>query len=482
MTQKARTFRIFVSSTFSDLKAERNALQARVFPRLRDLAVAHGCRFQVIDLRWGVSEESSLDQQAMSICLGEIDRCQRASPRPNFIVLLGDRYGWLPPPARIPVKDFDRLLGVITDQNDLVLLKEWYLLDENADPPEWRLKPRERGSDFESYSGWQPVEARLQTILATATSDLRLLDPERLPYVASATEQEIAAGVLRVKEAPEHVLCFFRGIENLPKQFSAPGFQAMLAARLKEEYPQGVPACCNEVVKTLLGMEEKTAIQCFADCIHAALEKNLRATPEEECLQFIHQALVDYSARDFVNLDEHSWTIDPDAQAKQQALKKGLQAFLPNNVYTYPSRWTGEGITTGHLEQLCEDVYHALEKIILGEIEHPHEVISEEEATVHIPADPALDDEGLSHHRFAEERLQFFVGRTQMLEKIAAYLKDSRRKILANRHCWQGPSSKRTKHTRRRRLCTASSARPRPRQMGAACSTACAARSHAATR
>jgi hypothetical protein len=38
MTQSSRTFRIFVSSTFSDLKAERNALQVRVFPRLRDLA------------------------------------------------------------------------------------------------------------------------------------------------------------------------------------------------------------------------------------------------------------------------------------------------------------------------------------------------------------------------------------------------------------------------------------------------------------
>ena len=36
MPQTTRTFRIFVSSTFSDLKAERNALQERVFPRLRD--------------------------------------------------------------------------------------------------------------------------------------------------------------------------------------------------------------------------------------------------------------------------------------------------------------------------------------------------------------------------------------------------------------------------------------------------------------
>ena len=101
MPTTSRTFRIFVSSTFSDLVAERNALQERVFPRLCDLAAAHGCRFQAIDLRWGVSNEASLDQQAMNICLGEIARCQQASPRPNFIMLLGDRYGWCPPPSHI---------------------------------------------------------------------------------------------------------------------------------------------------------------------------------------------------------------------------------------------------------------------------------------------------------------------------------------------------------------------------------------------
>ena len=35
---QSKTFRIFINSTFSDLKAERNALQDRVFPRLRELA------------------------------------------------------------------------------------------------------------------------------------------------------------------------------------------------------------------------------------------------------------------------------------------------------------------------------------------------------------------------------------------------------------------------------------------------------------
>ena len=49
MAQAGRTFRLFVSSTFSDLKAERNALQQEVFPKLRELCMQHGCRFQAID-------------------------------------------------------------------------------------------------------------------------------------------------------------------------------------------------------------------------------------------------------------------------------------------------------------------------------------------------------------------------------------------------------------------------------------------------
>ena len=83
MAQATRTFRIFVSSTFEDLKEERNALQERVFPKLRELCMQYGCRFQAIDLRWGVSEEASLDQQAVRICLEEIKRRRKVTPRPN---------------------------------------------------------------------------------------------------------------------------------------------------------------------------------------------------------------------------------------------------------------------------------------------------------------------------------------------------------------------------------------------------------------
>jgi len=82
---QSRTFRVFVSSTFRDLEKERNYLREHVYPDLRALCAEHGARFQAIDLRWGVSREASLDQQAMNVCLEEIDRCREVTPRPNLI-------------------------------------------------------------------------------------------------------------------------------------------------------------------------------------------------------------------------------------------------------------------------------------------------------------------------------------------------------------------------------------------------------------
>ena len=114
MVRPAKTFRVFISSTFNDLKEERNALQQQVFPKLEKLCEQNGCRFQAIDLRWGISEEADLDQQTMRICLEEVERCQRISPKPNFIILLGDRYGWVPLPAEIPSTEYDDLKKHVT--------------------------------------------------------------------------------------------------------------------------------------------------------------------------------------------------------------------------------------------------------------------------------------------------------------------------------------------------------------------------------
>lgn len=85
-----RVFRLFVSSTFSDFQREREALQAHVFPELERYCLERGARFQAVDLRWGISEEAGRQHSTMKVCLDEIRRTQRLSPRPNFVVLLGE--------------------------------------------------------------------------------------------------------------------------------------------------------------------------------------------------------------------------------------------------------------------------------------------------------------------------------------------------------------------------------------------------------
>lgn len=45
-----------------------------------------------VDLQWGVTSEETKQNQQLSACIREVDRCA-----PFFIALLGDRYGWVPP-------------------------------------------------------------------------------------------------------------------------------------------------------------------------------------------------------------------------------------------------------------------------------------------------------------------------------------------------------------------------------------------------
>jgi hypothetical protein len=53
--QTSRLFRIFLSSTFSDFKIERNELYRRVFPVIKQRCAQLGYEFQVVDMRYNDS-------------------------------------------------------------------------------------------------------------------------------------------------------------------------------------------------------------------------------------------------------------------------------------------------------------------------------------------------------------------------------------------------------------------------------------------
>jgi tetratricopeptide (TPR) repeat protein len=83
-----RQVRVFVSSTFLDMRAERDELELRIFPQLKRFCEKRGIIWADVDLRWGVTEEQASEGKMLPICLKEIDTC-----RPFFIGILGERYG-----------------------------------------------------------------------------------------------------------------------------------------------------------------------------------------------------------------------------------------------------------------------------------------------------------------------------------------------------------------------------------------------------
>lgn len=211
------TFRVFVSSTFQDFVTERNGLQERVWPRLQSLCQQHGARFQAIDLRWGISEQASREQQIMQICLEEIRRCQQVTPRPNFIVLLGDRYGWRPSPEIIAHDEFDAIRSHLSDE-ERALVERWYALDENAVPAEYCLLSR---ADV-GYEEWVEIEADLHQALLAGAEAAGLPEEAIVKFERSATEQEIIAGALEAD--PRNAFAYIREIEGLPEDRSAKDF------------------------------------------------------------------------------------------------------------------------------------------------------------------------------------------------------------------------------------------------------------------
>ncbi|MBS7528279.1 DUF4062 domain-containing protein [Fusibacter paucivorans] len=92
----SREMVFFLSSTFEDLEAERNAIKEGILS-VETFAEKRGVTLNVVDLRLGVNAD--FDQEGNQIkngkvikaCLESIETCA-----PYFIGLLGNRYGWCP--------------------------------------------------------------------------------------------------------------------------------------------------------------------------------------------------------------------------------------------------------------------------------------------------------------------------------------------------------------------------------------------------
>ncbi len=249
---RSTVFRIFLSSTFGDFQAEREALRLRVWPVLENYCKARGAAFEMVDLRWGISEADGLSHETLRICLDEVAHCQKLSPKPNFLMLIGDRYGWRPLPTEIPNEDFELILTSLDKDNDSkALLNRWYRIDDNAVPPHYRLQSRD--ADHQSGRVWSVVESKLISVLRAAVEVFGITPERRERYFLSATHLEIVHGALAVEDARDHVFTIFRDIEGLnPERGPASRFTdlandkfdtgaATLRAELRKEIGEKIP-------------------------------------------------------------------------------------------------------------------------------------------------------------------------------------------------------------------------------------------------
>lgn len=119
--------RFFVSSTFQDMREERECLRSNVWPKVHEYARKKGIYVEFCDLRWGININDNLtEEEAMAkiaeICLQEVENC-----KPYLITMLGDYYGSIPKKPQQIQKAWTQISGMNYDGDTKISLTHWEL-------------------------------------------------------------------------------------------------------------------------------------------------------------------------------------------------------------------------------------------------------------------------------------------------------------------------------------------------------------------
>ena len=108
------------------MQLERDSLQKHIIPDLNMRLADYGTKISQTDLRWGIStaelspEEG--EQKVLNVCLDEINKS-----RPYMIVMLGDRYGWVPSSALVEMTAKGREIHLLNKEISVTQLEIEYI-------------------------------------------------------------------------------------------------------------------------------------------------------------------------------------------------------------------------------------------------------------------------------------------------------------------------------------------------------------------
>lgn len=362
----AKVVKVFLSSTFRDMNAERDVLIKNVFPRVQEEASKYDITICPVDLRWGVTEEQAKRGEVVERCLDAIEEA-----RPYFIGLLGKRYGWIPTPSHIRTQAFEGILSKdLLDEAEKTLLQKGYCYKDTYG---YKL---DQELDFDT-------KTRIQQILAKADFTLAKI---------STTEQEI-----------DYVL----------SEDTIPVFIRNLDILLQEK---GVPESERKCIEAFY--RYNNGIWQLTPGIDKASQKDIR-----NVLERIQPKLTHFHNFFFFRQDvgeTHSDYFENDASSQESLSKlkeKIIQSSKVIAIEDYPCSWNESCIDfvktqkypIQDLKTFEDMVYHHL----CGHICSNKELISDQTGL------KEYEEENILHNRFVEVSSQNFYGREKLLETLS---------------------------------------------------------------
>ncbi|XP_005101748.1 uncharacterized protein LOC101864694 [Aplysia californica] len=264
--------RVFFSSTFTDMTEERNLVMRTVVPEIKSFCQDKDLTFEVVDMRWGVREDAYADHQTCDLCIAEIEKSERASLGPNFVVFVGDKYGSRPLPSAIPVTEF-RLFRRIASWMDIKFetVEKWYLLDTNSVPPVYQIQPIttllpyfnnmnpvNKTKRLVHVQNWESDERNMKNVFRKVS--VIALDQKKITraacekYFISVTECEVDKGIYTYSKLKDRTLCFERTLTSI-------NIEDSIAKRFIDLSPDG------EIDPEARDLREKMKSEKLRDCL-----------------------------------------------------------------------------------------------------------------------------------------------------------------------------------------------------------------------
>ncbi|XP_076260372.1 NACHT and WD repeat domain-containing protein 2 isoform X2 [Rhynchophorus ferrugineus] len=219
---RSRKIVIYVCAADSqDCVVEKGALHNVVYPALRQHCRSQGYELHIVDLHWKTSLEKQQDHEFPELCIGELTR-QMEVAYVIPVLFLNNSLGTQLLPITIETADFKMALDSTDNQTAQSLLRKWYALDGDAQPPCYRLKPischipgfsesslEDREKAFEEWS--HEIDKMLTVLIAVFSAELRDT------YLTTVVEQEVHNTVFMSQEMAKRCIWMNRVYTPTPR-------------------------------------------------------------------------------------------------------------------------------------------------------------------------------------------------------------------------------------------------------------------------